>query len=71
MIFGNCPYDGCTYANNTACAEKFQTMSKEVCGGCGKTYWLQHSRIIPIAYTEDMVIVNEETKSVKIREESK
>jgi len=43
-------------------------MSRETCEGCGKDYWLRHSRWDPDAFPFDMVEVDEENKTVKIKE---
>lgn len=66
MIFGVCPY--CDNPVSTALAPKCPAMSKEKCDNCGEVYWLLHSRVAPVAYPRDMVEVDEETKSVKVKE---
>ena len=49
MILGDCPH----------CGEHVMTpigpapcWSEETCDECGKTYWLKHSRLDPVAVTE-------------------
>ena len=71
MIIGECPY--CDQTNMTICAPECPTFSKRICDGCGKEYWLRHSRIDPKSYTaedfEKIYRINEETKTLeKIKE---
>jgi len=40
--------------------------SKETCGNCKKQYWLDHSRLDPIAYPLDQIKVDEKTKTVEV-----
>ena len=71
MIFGNCPYDDCdAFMSNSMCDEppKFQKLT---CEACGRVVWLYHSRIEPVAYTEEGFLeeyeVDEKTKILKKR----
>ena len=51
MIIGSCPH--CDAPTMTPIAPlPLPCFSKEVCEHCKKEYWLKHSRIDPIAYTE-------------------
>ena len=49
MIIGECPH--CDAHVMTPMAERL-CFSEETCDGCGKTYWLKHSRLDPIAYPD-------------------
>lgn len=49
MIFGDCPYDGCSGFHAIPCLAPGWT--KEKCETCGREFWLRHSRIDPEAYT--------------------
>ena len=69
MIFGECPY--CDEMISTPIADTCPAMSKETCDSCGKQYWLKHSRLNPVAYPMEEIEVNEETKSVKIKNPEK
>jgi len=62
---GPCPY--CDHENWTpaAPAEMAGQCSRETCGGCGKRYWLKHSRIDPVAYPLEHFVVNEETRTLE------
>jgi len=73
MIFGECPYEDCdgSHAIPLASDAELPAFSKETCETCGRIFWLKHSRIDPVAYTEDAVLVNEETRSVEIKEVAK
>lgn len=44
---------------------KFQ---KYTCPKCSTVQWIKHSRLDPTTYSEDMVEVDEENKSVKLKE---
>ncbi len=48
-------------------AEKCPVFEKYECPECKTTQWIKHSRIITTTYSEDMVEVDEETKSVSIK----
>jgi len=70
MIIGECPYCGAVMWNQ--CAEVGGVFEKVVCSECRETVWLYHSRLDPIAYTEEdfnsKYSVDEETKSILPRE---
>ncbi len=42
-------------------------MQKFTCEECGTTQYIKHSRLDPETYSEDMVEVDEVTKSIKIK----
>lgn len=41
-------------------------MSKHNCLACNKVSWLRHSNFDPESYSDEMVKVNEETKTITI-----
>lgn len=61
MIIGECPY--CNNINMTPIGPQ-GAWSKESCGGCKKDYWLQHSRLDPMAYALENVQVDEVNKKI-------
>ena len=71
MITGGCPYDDCNNSHLIPIADKCPAFEKIKCEGCGKFFWMYHSRLDPIAYTEagfnKEFIIDEETKSVERR----
>jgi len=44
-------------------------MEKYTCPKCGEEQYIYHSRIDPKTYSKDMVIIDEENKSIKILEQ--
>jgi hypothetical protein len=70
MIIGPCPYE-CGESHMIPCAPKCPAFSKETCEGCGKQYWLKHSRIAPEAYTleefAEKYAVDDATKKITDR----
>lgn len=69
MIFGECPH--CAEPFTVGVPDNTPQMLKYTCESCGKWFWEYLSRINPRAYMPHEVEVNEETKSVKIKEEFK
>lgn len=67
MIFGECPY--CEEPFCVASPDKTPAMEKYTCENCGKWFWEYHSRLEPRSYFPEEVEVNEETKSVRIKEQ--
>lgn len=53
MIIGPCPYSDCDELHMVPIGPRPPMMSRERCEGCGRTYWLRHSRIEPDALTEE------------------
>lgn len=66
MIIGECPSCDALVTNGDGVLGK---MSKHKCEECKKTYWLLHSYLEPIAYSECCIEVNEEAKSVKVKKD--
>jgi len=56
MIMGECPH--CNSSTWTPIGPA-PCYSEEKCESCGKTYWLLHSRIDPVAYAEKPKSVGE------------
>lgn len=56
----------CDYFEMIKCADKCPVMQKYICPECGTIQFIKHSRINPETYSEDAVIVNEETKEIEI-----
>jgi len=67
MIIGECPY--CDAVMWNQCADVTPAFEKVVCSECRETVWLYHSKLDPIAYTEedffDKFLVDEDTKIIK------
>jgi uncharacterized protein with PIN domain len=68
MIFGECPY--CEAPFTTVSPDETPAFEKITCEECGKWFWERHSRIDPRAYFPEDIEVNEETKTIKIKESS-
>lgn len=68
MIFGECPYCDQAIAHMVPDGVKLPVMLKSECGNCGEEYWTKMTRIDPESYTRDMVEVDEENHSVKLKE---
>ena len=51
MIFGACPY--CDHPMTFTVPDKTPALSRQTCDACGKPFWEYHSRVAPMAYTED------------------
>ncbi len=68
MIIGECPYCDAIMMNSIGALPlpRFQKLTTECCQG---TIWLRHSRIDPVAYTEDAFLqeyeVDEDAKTIK------
>lgn len=43
-------------------------MQKFTCDKCQTTQWIKHSRVAPETYSEDMVEVDEENHSIKLKD---
>jgi hypothetical protein len=41
---------------------------KFICEECDTTQWIKHSRLDPTTYSEDMVEVDEENHSIKLKD---
>ena len=69
MIFGECPYNDCNQSMMNHITNSLPTFQKLTCEKCGRVIWLYHSRIEPIAYTEEDFLekydLDEETKSIR------
>lgn len=66
MIFGECPY--CEEPLTMAMPDISPQMGKVTCDKCGKWFWELFSRIEPRSYLPEEVEVDEENKSVKLKE---
>lgn len=67
MIFHNCIK--CDYFEMIPIADgQLPKMQKYKCPECNTIQWIKHSRINPETYSEDSVIVDEETKSIKFKD---
>lgn len=66
MIMHNCIE--CEFAEMIPCAEKCPIFQKYTCPECKTIQWIKHSRINPETYSEDMIEVDEENKSVKVKD---
>ena len=68
MIFGECPYDDCNNTHSYPLADECPVFQRLVCENCGRPMWMYHSRLDPIAYTDegffDEYDVDEETKVI-------
>jgi hypothetical protein len=68
MIFGECPYDDCNEPMVNAICDNPPMFQRLICEKCGRVIWLYHSRIDPVAYTEDGLLekyeIDETTKSI-------
>lgn len=73
MNFGDCPYGDCDGLISIGVPERTPVFCKETCETCGREFWWMVSRIQPKAYTleefAERFVVDEETKSIKSREE--
>lgn len=69
MIIHNCI--NCDYGDMRPICEDPPKMEKYICPECGEEQYIYHSRINPRTYSKDMVIVNESTKSIEIKEATK
>jgi hypothetical protein len=71
LIIGECPYEDCCHVHGVSIADHCPAVSRETCEGCGREYWLYHSRINARAYTVDQFSaafdVCEERMSVRAR----
>lgn len=68
MIFHNCIK--CDYFEGIPLAGgKLPLIQKYVCPKCKTIQYIKHSRVEVVTYSEDMVIVDEKNKSVKVKEE--
>lgn len=69
MIFGECPYNDCNQQMMNAICVNLPMFERLVCEKCGRVIWLYHSRLEPVAYTEEGFLekydLDEETKSIK------
>lgn len=67
MIMGGCPYTGCEGFMMTPIADQYG-FSKEKCPDCGRVVWVEHTRIGPVAYTDESFRetfkVDDETKTI-------
>lgn len=57
----------CDYFELIPVADVCPAMQKYTCPECNTVQWIRHSRIDPETYSDDMVVVDEETKSVRIK----
>lgn len=71
MIIGDCPYEECGVPHMVPIAPKCPAFSKETCEGCGREYWILHSRILPEALTLEAFAmkytVDEGTKQISTK----
>jgi len=58
----------CDYTEMIPCAEICPAFQRYECPECGEIQWIKHSRLNPKTYSEDMVEVDEETRTIKIKE---
>lgn len=65
MIFHNCIK--CDYFEMIPMADKTPAFEKYECPECNTTQWIKHSRLQPETYSEDMIEVDEEDRSVTIK----
>lgn len=67
MIFGECPH--CNEPITIGVPEDIQlpTFGKVTCDSCGKWFWEKISRIEPEAFLPDEIEVDEERKTVKLK----
>ena len=56
----------CDYFELIPVADVCPAMQRYTCPDCGTVQWIRHSRIDPETFSEDMIEVDEETKSVRI-----
>lgn len=66
MVFGECPH--CEHPFAIPSPDKTPQMGKVTCEGCGKWFWEYYSRISPQAFLPEQIEVNEDTKTVKLKE---
>ena len=69
MIFGECPY--CDEPFTIGTPDNLPQMLKYTCESCNKWFWEYLSRFEPRSYLPEEVEVNEETKTVKIKDSVK
>ena len=67
MVFGDCPY--CEHPFAIPSPDKTPMMEKYTCEHCNKWFWEYHSRIEPRSYLPEEIEVDENTKSVRIKED--
>ncbi len=72
MIFGDCPYEGCSGTHALGVPDRTPAFAKNTCEDCGREYWLYYSRLNPEAYTiedfENKFEIDEENRSIKERD---
>lgn len=66
MIIHNCIKCDCLELIPIA-EGQLPVIQKYTCPECETTQYIKHSRIDPETYSEDMVIVNEKKRSIKIK----
>lgn len=69
MISGECPF--CEAGFLIPSPDKTPQMGKVTCEECGKWFWEYYSRFEPRSYLPEEIEVDEKTKSVKVKQESK
>lgn len=70
MILHNCIK--CNYFEMIPIADlPLPRIQKYICPECKELQWIYHSRVDPKTYSNDSVIVDEEKKEIKLREEKK
>lgn len=67
MIFHNCIK--CDFLEFIPVPPETPCFQKYGCPKCGELQWIKHSRINPETYSKDMIVVDEEKKSVSIKGE--
>lgn len=67
MIIGECPH--CDEPITLELPDvPLPTFAKITCESCGEWFWEKFSRIDPEAYLPEEIEVDEETKSIRIKE---
>jgi hypothetical protein len=69
MIFGECPY--CSEPFTIGVPDKTPVFCKYTCEKCDRWFWEYLSRIDPRSYLPEEVEVNEEARSVRLKQEGK
>ena len=70
MIFHNCIK--CDYFEMIPLANgQLPRIQKYECPECKTIQWIKHSRIEPITYSNDSVIIDEKNKTISLKEELK